>query len=222
MNRRPTALAFALACLLASPVNAQDSFGGAPAPRPEPAPTPPQASQAPQASWSSAPPPAAAPAPATGAASQQDAFERQDLGVAATPRLKEGGLHGPTPNQLPGGRLVTTSELAQLLRDPASGVLVFDVLGGPQRLPNAIPVVPAAQGGSFEDQVQREFGNYLQQVTQGRKDLPMVFYCQSVQCWMSYNAALRATRMGYTRVLWYRGGIEAWQQAGGPLHPAGR
>ena len=82
-------------------------------------------------------------------------------------------------------------------------------------------MVPASQGGNFDDQVQRDFGNYLQQVTQGRKDRPMVFYCQSVQCWMSYNAALRATRLGYTNVLWYRGGIEAWQQAGLPTYGRG-
>jgi 3-mercaptopyruvate sulfurtransferase SseA len=37
---------------------------------------------------------------------------------------------------------------------------------------------------------------------------------------MSYNAALRAINLGYTNVLWYRGGIEAWQQAGLPVQPA--
>jgi hypothetical protein len=34
---------------------------------------------------------------------------------------------------------------------------------------------------------------------------------------MSYNAALRAINLGYKNVLWYRGGIEAWQRAGLPL-----
>ena len=53
----------------------------------------------------------------------------------------------------------------------------------------------------------------LQQVTGGDKAKPMLFYCQNTQCWMSYNAALRAIAMGHTRVFWYRGGIEAWQQA---------
>ncbi len=99
---------------------------------------------------------------------------------------------------------------------------MFDVLGGPQHLPNAIPVVPASQPGHFQDAVQQEFGQYLQQATQGRKDRPMVFYCQSTQCWMSYNAALRAINLGYTQVLWYRGGVEAWQQAGLPLQASGQ
>jgi PQQ-dependent catabolism-associated CXXCW motif protein len=74
--------------------------------------------------------------------------------------------------------------------------------------------------GSFNDATQREFGQFLQQITQGRKDTPLVFYCQSVQCWMSYNASLRAIRMGYSQVLWYRGGIEAWKQAGQSVQPA--
>lgn len=209
-----------LAGLMATPALAQDSFGGAPR-QPQEQPRQPQQQQQP----AQYPPqyPSQTAYPSQGAAPANDAMarlvqaERQDMGVAPTAQLKSGGLHGPTPNQLPRGRLVTTPELVQLMRDSNSGVLVFDVLGGPRRLPNAIPVVPASQGGSFDDAVQRDFGNYLQQVTQGRKDRPMVFYCQSVQCWMSYNAALRATRLGYSNVLWYRGGIEAWEQAGGPM-----
>jgi PQQ-dependent catabolism-associated CXXCW motif protein len=101
-----------------------------------------------------------------------------------------------------------------MLYQRENALLVFDVLGGPQMLPNAQNALPAAQAGSFNDQTQREFGNYLQQVTGGNKDQPLVFYCQSVECWMSYNAALRAVNLGYTQVFWYRGGIEAWQLAG--------
>lgn len=228
---------FALACLATAPAFGQDSFGSAPRPQEQQqAPAYPQQQQGypqqapayPQPQGQAYPQQApalgqaqAAPAQGNDALMRLVQSERQDMGVPPTAQLKSGGMHGPTPNQLPGGRLITTPELVQLLQNPGSGALVFDVLGGPQMLPNAIPVVPASQGGSFDDQVQREFGQYLQQVTQGRKDRPMVFYCQSSQCWMSYNAALRAANLGYSNVLWYRGGIEAWQQAGGPLVPAG-
>jgi rhodanese-related sulfurtransferase len=34
--------------------------------------------------------------------------------------------------------------------------------------------------------------------------------------------AARAIRLGYKNVLWYRGGLEAWQRAGQPLVPAGQ
>ena len=231
---RRRALLAALLLALAAHAGAQDSFGGAPPQQQQPQPQPPPPSwQQPPAQQQPPPSPQSqggwgAPAPANqGPAQGNDALarlaqmERQDMGVAPTAQLKAGGLHGPTPNAIPGGRLVTTAELVALLQNPQSGALVFDVLGGPQVLPNAVPVVPAAQGGSFQDETQRNFGQYLQQVTQGRSDRPRVFYCQGLQCWMSYNAALRAINLGYTNVLWYRGGVEAWQQAGLPLGSPG-
>jgi rhodanese-related sulfurtransferase len=45
----------------------------------------------------------------------------------------------------------------------------------------------------------------------------VAFFCAGPRCWLSYNAALRAVRLGYRRVLWYRGGIEAWGAGGGAL-----
>ncbi|MCB1568159.1 MAG: hypothetical protein KDI69_04995, partial [Xanthomonadales bacterium] len=78
-------------------------------------------------------------------------------------------------------------------------------------LPMAQNAVGAAEPGSFNDQVQRNFGQFLQQTTQGNTGRPMVFYCQGPHCWMSYNAALRAIHLGYRQVYWYRGGVEAWQ-----------
>ena len=83
------------------------------------------------------------------------------------------------------------------------------------------PDALSAIANSFADQVQRDFGGYLQQVKRGNPETPLVFYCLNPECWMSYNAALRAINLGYRNVLWYRGGIEAWQQAGQPTAPAG-
>jgi PQQ-dependent catabolism-associated CXXCW motif protein len=148
------------------------------------------------------------------------AWERQDMKVAAPKSLHTGGMHGPTPNTIPGGQVITTKGLVPLLQSNQVRAYVFDVLGGPQQLPNAIPAAAASQPGSFNDETQQRFGQYLQQVTQGNREAPLVFYCQGPQCWMSYNAALRAINLGYKNVLWYRGGIEAWQRAGLPLGQA--
>ena len=145
------------------------------------------------------------------------AWERQDMGVSPPRTLHTGAMHGPTPNQIPGGQVITTKGLVALLQNQQARALVFDVLGSPQQLPNAIAAVPAAQPGDFRDQTQQEFSRFLQQMTQGNREVPLVFYCQGPQCWMSYNAALRAVNMGYKNVLWYRGGLEAWQRAGLPL-----
>ncbi len=138
--------------------------------------------------------------------------ELQDFGVPPSNQLHE-VMHGPTPTSIPGGQVITSDRLMMLYQQgQQSGLLVFDVLNGGTQLPMAQNAIGAAQPGSFNDQTQQQFGQYLAQVTQGNKARPMVFYCQGPQCWMSYNAALRAIHMGYSQVYWYRGGIEAWGQ----------
>lgn len=144
-------------------------------------------------------------------------IETQDLGVAPTTQLHSGAMHGPTPTKIPGGLVVTTEALFMTLQQNPQSLMIFDVLNGPEYLPGATAAAPASAPGNFNDQTQNEFGQFLQQVTNGNKNQALVFYCQSTQCWMSYNAALRAINMGFTQVLWYRGGIEAWKMAGLPV-----
>lgn len=147
-------------------------------------------------------------------------MESQDFGVRPQPQLHAGQMHGATPVAIPGGSVVGTEALWSMLQADPAGIAIFDVLGGAETLPNALPAVPAAQAGSFEDQTQQQFGQFLQQVTRGNRQMPLVFYCLSRECWMSYNASLRAIALGYQRVLWYRGGIEAWKAAGLPTRTA--
>lgn len=149
---------------------------------------------------------------------QMAQWERQDMRVPASPQLHTGAFHGPTPNQIPGGQVITTKGLVPLLQG-AGGMrpVVLDVLGSGVQLPNAISAAFASQSGTFRDQTQQQFAQLLKQATRGNLSVPIVLYCQGIQCWMSYNAALRAINLGYTNVLWYRGGLEAWQQLGMPV-----
>jgi rhodanese-related sulfurtransferase len=186
-------------------VEAQDGFGGG-----QPRPTPPP------------------PVQGGGYGQQQqqpagnDAAEGQDFGVAPTSQLKTGGMHGPTPTTIPGGMVITTGALVSLMSNQQVKPILLDVLGGPEIIPGALAASPAAQPGNFNDETQRGFGQFLQQQTQGNMETPIVLYCLSNQCWMSYNAALRAINMGYKNVLWYRGGIEAWKAAGQQVQPTPR
>lgn len=52
-------------------------------------------------------------------------------------------------------------------------------------------------------------GRLLEFATRGNRERELVFFCAGPSCWLSYNAALRAARLGYSGVRWYRGGIEA-------------
>jgi PQQ-dependent catabolism-associated CXXCW motif protein len=217
--------ALSIACALvalSNPLWAQDSFGqpkGQP-PAPGPSPAKPAARDGAGASRGQS-------TPASGLDAEllrMEPLERKDMGIPSKATLHSGPMHGPTPVDIPGGRLATTREIYELVRrtrgDRGSAPRSFDILGDKERLPGALLAVPAGQPGSFEDSTQREFGQFLQGVMQGRKDLPMIFYCASNQCWLSYNAALRAIKLGYANVLWYRGGLEAWKHAQLPMDTA--
>ena len=182
------ALAFAAGCTLASVASAQAAPSSTPA--------------------SSA-------ATAEAAVDALARWELQDLGVRPVDRLHAGPVRGPTPNAIPGGRVITSAELLDLLRNATGArVLLLDVLGGPQTVPGAIPLVDAREPGSFDDARQRRLGEMLARLTAGNAQTPLVFFCEGPQSWMSYNAALRAIALGYTEVVWYRGGLEAWRRAG--------
>ncbi len=209
MNPCARALLLLLTAALPAATAAQDSFGGSP-----------QQQQPPQNYPQPGPQPQRQTAPRV-SLDQLMKQERQNFGVPATRELHSGAPHGPTPTSIPGGQVITTKGLVALVQGRQAPFLLFDVLGGPEMLPNAIPAVAASQPGSFTDQTQTGFGQYLSQTTNGNKQMPLVFYCRSTHCWLSYNAALRAITMGYTNVLWYRGGIDAWTMAGLPLQPAG-
>lgn len=58
----------------------------------------------------------------------------------------------------------------------------------------------------------------LEAATAGARDAALVLFCKA-ECWMSWNAAKRAVENGYTRVIWYPGGVDGWAAAGWPLVP---
>ena len=136
----------------------------------------------------------------------------------------------PVPCTLAGATVVTTEALRQRIeRDPP---LLVDVLPSPRRpegLAEGTPWLPPARRnipgtvwlpntGHGEPPVEEE--NYLranlERLTQGDRSRSIVFYCLA-DCWMSWNAARRAVAWGYTSVIWYPDGTDAWQAAGLPL-----
>jgi rhodanese-related sulfurtransferase len=49
------------------------------------------------------------------------------------------------------------------------------------------------------------------------KSDPAVFYCNGPSCRRSDNAVVIAVGCGYTKVYWFRGGIEAWKASNYPI-----
>jgi PQQ-dependent catabolism-associated CXXCW motif protein len=143
-----------------------------------------------------------------------------NYGVLPQSTLWRADPHAPTPLEIPGARLVTTAELRKLLQGDVPPLLI-DVLGsnGHRTLPGAVWFPGAGRGESFEDELQGRLANALAALTDGDHSRTLVFYCASPLCWLSYNASLRAVRLGYRDVRWYRGGIDAWGSSGGALVP---
>ena len=144
--------------------------------------------------------------------------EEVDRGVRPTGSMRTSQYHAPTPVSHASARTVTTVELVGLLKADPAPVLV-DVLGGGgghRSLPGAhwLPGGGSSRSGQLRAR--------LAELTGGDKGRALVFFCQGWECWLSYNAALQATALGYTRVHWYRGGAKSWKAAGLPTDWAKR
>lgn len=136
------------------------------------------------------------------------------MGVAATPFLHLGNMEAPTPTTIPGGRVIDTLNFVSMVSRPRlTPIYVLDALGANERIPNALPMAFAAGGASFDDPIEFQLGQQMQNATGGNHAAPIIVDCAGPTCWMSYNVALRLIRLGYTDVYWYRGGLEAWKQA---------
>ena len=147
------------------------------------------------------------------------ADEAQDFGLPPSDELRLSDHAAPTPLVLRGATLIRTAELmARIEGTPEMRPLLFDVLGdGHETLPGAIWLPGAGRGTGFDDAVQVQLASVLAALSGGEKARALVFFCSSVRCWLSYNAALRAVQLGYTNIYWYRGGIASWLAAGGAV-----
>lgn len=103
--------------------------------------------------------------------------------------------HAPKPNNLPAGTI---------WREPQH----FSIEGAKW--------VANAGYGVLSVETEAYFKRHLEALTGGDKAKPVVIFCLR-NCWMSWNAAKRAIAYGYTNVLWFSEGTDAWQEIGQPV-----
>ncbi|MEE2953235.1 MAG: PQQ-dependent catabolism-associated CXXCW motif protein [Pseudomonadota bacterium] len=138
----------------------------------------------------------------------------------------------PVPATLQGGTVIDTAE-AKRLHD--EGVPFVDVLPRAPKpkglhegtvwrpkprddIPGSVWLVDTGYG-ELAPVMERYLFDGLAEVTGGDKTKPIVLYCQR-DCWMSWNAAKRAIKDGYTAIHWYPDGTDGWAEAGYPLERA--
>jgi PQQ-dependent catabolism-associated CXXCW motif protein len=143
--------------------------------------------------------------------------EDRDWGVKPTAQLRTRNYHAPTPRQIPGGKVVTTGEL-KAMRERQPAPFLVDVLGGNihRTIAGAFWMIGAGAGDMSREEEKR-FAAAIAGFAGGDRNRPIVFFCVDAECWLSYNAALRAIKLGYTNIIWYRGGVAAWRQGGNPM-----
>lgn len=144
--------------------------------------------------------------------------ERREPGVSSPETYRTEKYDQMTPREIKGVRRLDTGELATLLKSEAPPKLIDVIATVPVMLPSAIHFISGGLAFSNETAdaaYDQRFRDMLQAATPDRS-APVVFYCVGSQSWHSVNAALRAVNAGYTNVMWYRGGIQAWQAAGLP------
>ena len=139
----------------------------------------------------------------------------------------------PTPKCAPGAVTLSTldtidligSDLDPLLIDVGALLLRTEQDFGSEWLPTgehlSLPGaiwLPNVGKGQLQPPIDLWFGRQLQRLTNGNFQRALVFFCVA-DCWMSWNASIRAQTLGYTHVYWYRDGTSGWTEAGRTLVP---
>jgi rhodanese-related sulfurtransferase len=124
-----------------------------------------------------------------------------------------------TPQKLEGIKTYSTKELATALKSEQPPV-VINVLGTVKdAIPSAFTLINgglAMEEASKDAEFEVRFASLLKLLSPD-PTIPVVFYCASRDLWLSVNAAMRAKKLGYTQVGWYRGGYESWKAANLPM-----
>lgn len=158
----------------------------------------------------------------------QDAFNAEDAdhGVESVNEVYMGKTGKDTPLSVPGATTINTGQLLRLMQaDPS--IAIVDV--GYKRKALSVPYAmfwrhvgkgDAEKYDRSSEDLTRHIDFMLKQVKWAAPARPVVFlagpYKGKDHPWLSYNAALRAVKLGYSDIYWYRGGQEAWSAAGLP------
>lgn len=136
-------------------------------------------------------------------------FARMLVFLAGSLALAAGAQQ--TPDSLSGVNVVKAEEVLKMMQ---SGVPVIDT-----RVANeyADEHIKGARNVPYKEKSAKNAAFDASQDSFDLKKLPadkaapLVFYCNAGECWKSYKASVVASRAGYTRISWFRGGIPEWK-----------
>jgi rhodanese-related sulfurtransferase len=121
-----------------------------------------------------------------------------------------------TPATLAGVRNVTAEEVKKMLED---GVPVIDTRVAAEY---AEKTIKGAINVPYKEKSAKDAGFDASQdqfdlaKLPASKSSPVVFFCNSGECWKSYKASVVAQKAGYSKINWFRGGFPEWSGKGLP------
>lgn len=146
--------------------------------------------------------------------------EDRDWGVAPPPEPMA-AASGPTPLAVPGARVIATFRLREMLLTAPPPVVINVIQDArPDNLPGAAWLSGAGVPATASDSPVERLAGKLAALTGGDPSRTIVFFCAAANCGLAYNAAMRAARLGFADIRWYRGGVAAWKTAGLPTEKA--
>jgi rhodanese-related sulfurtransferase len=121
-----------------------------------------------------------------------------------------------TPATLAGVKNVTAEEVKKMLED---GVPVIDTRVAAEYAEKTIKgaiSVPYKEKSAKDPGFDSSQDQFDLAKLPANKSAPVVFFCNSGECWKSYKASVVAQKAGYTRINWFRGGFPEWSGKGLP------
>lgn len=134
------------------------------------------------------------------------------------------------PSTVPGGRRINVKEVhAHFTNKTALFLDVMahtgtgpDPLDGIWRIAKPRENIPGSTWladvgtGTLTPEMKKYYKSNLEKLTKGNKAHNIVMYC-TADCWMAWNAVRRASKWGYTNILWFPEGTDEWIEAGHPV-----
>jgi rhodanese-related sulfurtransferase len=127
-----------------------------------------------------------------------------------------GAWAADTPAELKGVKIVSAEEATKML---AKGVPLIDTRVATEYADKTIKgakSVPYREKSAKDVKFDRTQDQFDLSKLPSDKNAPVVFFCNSGECWKSYKASVVARDAGYKQVHWLRGGMPEWVGKGLP------
>jgi len=137
-------------------------------------------------------------------------------GIALGLGVLPAALAADTPDTLAGVKIVSAEEA---LKMAGRGVPLIDTRVATEYADKTIKgakSVPYREKSAKEVRFDRSKDEFDLARLPSDKNAPLVFFCNSGECWKSYKASVVARDAGYKQIHWLRGGMPEWVAKGLP------